>query len=203
MKYLILLTVLSISLVTVSCDETSDIFDGNGGGGVDPLIDEEVVEARNYNLTTPVYGMQVSVREDVGLSDNNILNILDNRATEFLNCQFEGGADLGFQDVMLSNGSTIGPLSELRVFVVPRRFECQAADRNRCTGIYFFDIDIIVVSSSSSFAGCPNLAIWKHELGHRYGMEADHSNINEFRACTETENCSFEDILSLSGIEID
>ena len=91
MKYLLIFAIISFSFITISCDETDDLF--NDGGGVDPLIDEEVVEARDYNLTTPVYGMQVSVREDVGLSDNNILNILDNRATEFLNCQFEGGAD--------------------------------------------------------------------------------------------------------------
>lgn len=199
MKYYILLAVLSISVVITSCDETEDLFDG---GGTDPLIDRDIAEAQDYNLTTPVYGMQVAIRDDVGLGDSTIMDILDRRATSFLNCQFEEGSDLGFQDVMLSNGDTIGPLSELRVFVVPRRFECEAVGLNRCTGIYFFGNDIIVVSSGS-FSGCPNLAVWKHELGHRYGMEADHSNLNEFRACTDEDNCSFEDIIGFDGIELE
>lgn len=192
MKYFLLIAVLSISIIQLSCDETDDFLNG---GGTDPLIDQEIAEAQDYSLTTPVYGMQVAIRDDVGLGVNNILAILDNRATQFLDCQLEGGSELGFEDVMLPDGGTIGPLSELRVFVVPRQFDCEAADRDVCSGIYFFGNDIIVVSSSSRFSGCPNLAIWKHELGHRYGMDADHSNIGDFRACTDEDNCSFEDIL--------
>lgn len=196
MKYLFIIAIISVSFITLSCDETEDLFD-DATGGTDSLIDQEIAEAQDYNLTTPVYGMRVSVRDDVGLGINNILNILDNRATQFLDCQFEGGSDLGFEDVMLSNGDTIGPLSDLRVFVVLRRFKCEAVDLDVCTGIYFFGNDIIVVSSGS-FGGCPNLAVWKHELGHRYGMEADHSNLNEFRACTDENNCSFEDIIGFN-----
>ena len=197
MKYIFILAIFSFSLITLSCDETDDLFD-DATGGTDPLINQEMAEARDYNLTTPLYGMQVSVRNDVGLGTNNILEILDGRATAFLDCQFEEGSDIGFEDFMLSNGDTIGPLSELRVFVVPRRFECEAADRDVCTGIYFFGNDIIVVSSGS-IGGCPNLAVWKHELGHRYGMEADHSNLDEFRACTDEDNCSFEDVIGFDA----
>ena len=192
MKYFLIIAVFSVSLIQLSCDETDDFLNG---GGTDPLIDQEVAEAQDYSLTTPVYGMQVAIRDDVGLGVNNILAILDNRATQFLDCQLEGSSQLGFEDVMLPDGGTIGPLSELRVFVVPRQFDCEAADRDVCSGIYFFGNDIIVVSSSSRFSSCPNLAIWKHELGHRYGMEADHSNIGDFRGCTDEDNCSFEDIL--------
>ncbi len=199
MKYLFIFAIISFSLITISCDETEDLFDG---GGTDPLIDREIAEAQDYNLSTPVYGMQVAVRGDVGLGDNAIMGILDRRATSFLDCQFEGGSDLGFEDVMLSNGDTIGPLSELRVFVVPRRFECEAVGLDRCNGIYFFGNDILVVSVGN-FSGCPDLPVWKHELGHRYGMEADHSNLNEFRACTDEENCSFEDIIGFDGIQIE
>lgn len=193
MKFL-LLTAIALTMFTLSCDETDSLF---GNDDPDPLINRGVAEARDYNLTTPVYGMQVSIREDVGLGVNTILDILDNRAEQFLNCQLEGGSQLGFEDVMLSNGDTIGPLSDLRVFVVPNRFECEAADRSVCSGIYFFGNDIIVVSSSRRFSGCPNLPIWKHEVGHRYGMAADHSNLGEFSSCTDENNCSFEDVFGL------
>ena len=192
MKYILIIALFSTSLIQLSCDETDDLFNG---GGTDPLINRAVAEAQDYSLTTPVYGMKVAISDDVGLGVNNILAILDNRAAEFLDCQFEGGSQLGFQDVMLPDGETIGPLSDLRVYVVQRQFECEAVDRDVCSGIYFFGNDIIVVSSSSRFSGCPNLAIWKHGVGHRYGMEADHSNIGEFRACTDEDNCSFEDII--------
>lgn len=195
MKYIFLIALLIVPLLSLSCNETDDLF--GGGSDPDPLINRAVAEARDYNLTTPVYGMKVSIRDDVGLGVNTILDILDNRAEQFLNCQFEEGSQLGFEDVMLSNGETRSPLSDLRVFVVPNRFECEAADRSVCSGIYFFGNDIIVVSSSRRFSGCPSLPIWKHEVGHRYGMEADHSNLGEFRSCTDENNCSFEDVFGL------
>jgi|GEM_PF-848031 len=201
MKHLFIIVIISVSLITLSCDETSNIFDGGSGGGTDPLIDQDIAEAQDYNLTTPVYGMQVAVRNDVGKSDNAILELLDNRASGFLGCQFEAGSDLGFQDVMLANGDTIGPLSELRVFVVPRNFKCEAVDLDVCAGIYFFGNDIIVISVGG-FSGCGEFALWRHELGHRYGMKADHSNQGEFKACADEEGCEFNDVIGFGGIGV-
>lgn len=190
MKYIFILAMFSFSIIMISCDEKNELV----GSDPDPLIDRDIAEARVYDLTTPIYGIQVSIREDVGLGVNTILNILDNRAEAFLNCQFNEGSQLGFDDALLSTGETIGPLSELRVFVVPKKFECNAVGLNVCTGIYFFGNDIITVSSSS-IGDCPNLGVWKHELGHRYGMEADHSNLRDFRSCTDENNCSFGDAI--------
>ena len=200
MKYLFIIAIVSVSLITLSCDETSDLFNG-GSGGTDPLIDQEIAEAQDYNLRTPVYGMQVAVRNDVGMDDNAIMDLLDNRAAGFLGCQFEAGSDLGFQDVMLGNGDTIGPLSDLRVFVVPRKFKCEAVGLDVCAGIYFFDNEIIVISVGG-FAGCGEFALWRHELGHRYGMEADHSNQSGFKACADEEGCEFNDIIGFGGIGV-
>ena len=199
MKYLLIIAIMSFSFITLSCDETEDLFDDASGGGTDPLIDRDVAEAQDYNLTTPLYGLQVAVRGDVGKRDNAILDLLDNRASRFLDCQFEGGSDLGFGDAMLSNDETIGPLSELRVFVVPRRFECEAVGLDVCAGLYMFGNDIIVISVGG-FQGCGEFALWRHELGHRYGMEADHSNQDEFRGCADEEGCRFDDLINFGAI---
>ena len=111
MKYLIILTLVSFSLLSLSCDETQDFFDNGPGGGTDPLVDQEIAGAQDYDLTTPVFGMQVAIRGDVGRGANGILDLLDNRAAGFLDCQFEEGSQLGFEDVMLGNGDTVPPPS--------------------------------------------------------------------------------------------
>ncbi len=171
----------------VSCDQVEDFF-----APVDPLIDEEVVESQDFNLTTPFYEMQVAIDSRVNAGDQRVLDLLDNRAEQFLNCQF-GDSDIGFEDFMLDDGTVVPPLSELRVYVVPNRFECEAVGRDVCGGIYFSGIDAIVVSEGG-FEGCGEFSVWKHELGHRYGMEADHSNQSDFEACTNTDGCDPGDI---------
>jgi hypothetical protein len=167
----------------VSCNDVEDFF----RGPVDPLIDREVVESQDFNLTTPLYGMQVAIDSRVDAGDQRVLDLLDNRAEQFLNCQF-GDSQIGFEDFPLNNGTVVPPLSELRVYVVPNRFECEAIGRSECGGIYFFDIDAIVVSEGG-FEGCGEFSVWKHELGHRYGMEADHSNQSDFEPCSKPETC--------------
>jgi len=180
---------LSVSLAAIfiltlfSCDSVEDFV----RGPVDPLIDGDVVESVDYNLTTPNYGMQVAIDSRVDAGTQRVLNLLDNRAEEFLNCQF-GDSQIGFEDFMLDDGTVVPPLSELRVYVVPNRFECEAEGRSVCGGIYFFDLDVIVVSEGG-FEGCGEFSVWKHELGHRYGMAADHSNQSEFNACINTDKC--------------
>ncbi len=171
-----------------SCDSVEDFF----RGPVDPLIDEEVVESQDFDLTTPSYGMQVAIDPRVDAGAERVLDLLDNRAEQFLNCQF-GDSEIGFEDFLLDNGTLVPPLDELRVYVVPNRFECEAVGRNVCGGIYFFDIDAIVLSEGG-FEGCGEFSVWKHELGHRYGMEADHSNLSEFERCTDTDGCGPGDI---------
>ncbi len=190
MKYLPLYSVLLVfALIFASCDATEDVVDTP----VDPLIDEEVIESQDYDLTTPLYGMQVSIKNGVDSGTQSVLNLLDNRATQFLDCQFMEGSQLGFDDVMLEDGTIVPPLSELRVYVVPNRFECEAEGLNVCSGEYFFTNDVIVISEGG-FLGCGEFAVWKHELGHRYGMKADHSNQPDFRPCIRAQDCDVEDI---------
>jgi hypothetical protein len=160
-------------------------------GPVDPLIDEEVVESQDYDLMTPFYGMQVAIDPRVNAGDQHVLDLLDNRAEEFLNCQFSD-SQIGFEDFPL-DGTVVPPLSELRVYVVPNRFECEAVDRSVCGGIYFFDIDAIVISEGG-FEGCGEFSVWKHELAHRYGLNADHSNQPDFNTCSKPQTCDPGDV---------
>jgi hypothetical protein len=171
-----------------SCDSVEDFF----RGPVDPLIDREVVESQDFNLTTPFYGMQVAIDPRVNAGTEHVLDLLDNRAEEFLNCQF-GDSQIGFEDFMLDGGIVVPQLSELRVYVVPNRFECEAVGRDVCGGIYFFDIDAIVISEGG-FEGCGEFSVWKHELAHRYGLNADHSNQSDFDACSKPQSCDPGDI---------
>lgn len=189
MKRLPVLLAVLFVLTLFSCDEVTDLFTGP----VDPLIDEGVVESQDFELRTPVYGMQVAIKSGVDAGTQHVLDLLDNRAEEFLNCQFSEGSQIGFEDFMLDNGTVVPPLSALRVYVVPNRFDCEAVGRSVCGGIYFFDIDAIVISEGG-FEGCGEFSVWKHELGHRYGMEADHSNISDFKPCTNPDNCGPGDI---------
>ena len=192
---LIRLKRLSVSIIAVlilflfACDELTDLVEGP----VDSLIDQDVVESQDFNLRTPVYGMQVAIKNGVDAGIQHILDLLDNRAEQFFNCQFAEGSQVGFEDFMLDNGTVVHPLSELRVYVVPNRFDCDAVGRSVCGGIYFFDIDAIVISEGG-FQGCGEFSVWKHELGHRYGMEADHSNISDFKPCINPDKCSISDI---------
>jgi hypothetical protein len=187
MRYLPI-TLAAIFIITlVSCDQVEDFV-----APVDPLIDQEVVESQDFNLTTPFYGMQVAIDSGVNAGTERVLDLLDNRAEQFLNCQF-GDSDIGFDDFMLDDGTVVPPLSELMVYVVPNRFECEAVGRDVCGGIYFSDIDAIVISEGG-FEGCGEFSVWKHELAHRYGMEADHSNQSDFNACINTDRCEFGDI---------
>src|SRR3990167_6196278 len=114
MRHLPILLVALFILTLVSCDEVTDIV----AGPVDPLIDEEVMDSQDYNLTTPFYGMQVAIDSRVDTGTERILELLDNRAEQFLDCQFAEGSQIGFEDFMLDNGTIVPPLSELRVYVV-------------------------------------------------------------------------------------
>lgn len=195
MKYFSVFVLVFLVILSTSCDEFVDTVDGP----TDPLIDREVAEAQDYNLTTPIYGMQVAINNRVDTGTQKVLSLLDNRATQFLDCHFAQGSQLGFEDVMLGDGTIIPPLSDLRVYVVPNRFECEAVGLSVCAGIYFFGDDIIVLSEGG-FLGCGEFSVWRHELGHRYGMEADHSNQSDFQGCIGQDNCEFGDLL---GIEIE
>ena len=171
-----------------SCDSVEDLF----RGPVDPLIDEGVMESQDFNLTTPVYGIQVAIDPRVNAGTQHVLDLLGNRAAEFLQCQFDD-SQIGFEDFMLDDGTVVPPLSQLRVYVVPNRFECEAEGRDVCGGIYFPDIDAIAISEGG-FEGCGEFSVWKHELAHRYGMEADHSNQSDFNACIDTDKCNLDDL---------
>ena len=184
--------VLFMALIYISCDETADLFDQP----IDDLINEQVVRSQSYDSITPTYGMQVAIDSRVDKGTKGVLDLLDTDAAQFLNCQFEGGADIGFEEFTLPDDTMVPPLSELRVYVVPSRFECMAVGLDICAGIYFFALDIIVISEGG-FQGCGEFALWKHELGHRYGMEVDHSNQSDFEPCAKPEGCDFDDVIDI------
>ncbi len=178
----------------VSCDQIENLT--SAGRDPDPLINEQVVESVNYNLTTPVYGVRVAIDNAVSAGTSSILNLIDNQSTSFLNCQFAEGAEIGNMDFELAGGRIVSPLSELRVYVVPREFECDAVGLSVCAGIQFDGLDVIVISEGGFF-DCGDFPFLKHELGHRYGMEPDHSNQFLYDACIEPPDCSLEDIINI------
>lgn len=182
MRRFSLLLVAFLIFTFYSCDSVEDFF----RGPVDPLIDEQTIESQDFNLTTPNYGIQVAIDSGVSAGTEHVLDLLDNRAEEFLQCQF-GDSQIGFENFPL-DGTVVPPLSELRVYVVSNRFECEAEDRSVCGGIYFFDIDAIAISEGG-FEGCGEFSVWKHELAHRYGLEADHSNQSDFNSCSKPQTC--------------
>ncbi len=158
-------------------------------GSPDPPITFEDASAQTYNMTTPLYGMKVAIRGDVGGSTENILNKLDDRAANFLECQF-GNRDAGFENVEIENGQIVPPLSELRVFVVPITFECEGPTTDVCAGVYFpgSGSDLMIISKRT-IGQCKDFSFFKHELAHRYGMEADHSNRSDFEPCKDAPEC--------------
>ena len=162
-------------------------------GNVDTMITEEDAIAQDYNFRTPGYDMQVAIRDDVDGDINNILDILDERAAVFLECQFMMDQGIGSDNFKIPSGNTVFPLSVLRVFVVPFNFKCDAVDKSICAGIYYFSSDLIIIAEEG-LGRCGKLPLWKHELGHRYGMAANHSNQNEFEPCIDPPDCDIIDI---------
>ena len=160
---------------------------------MDTLITEEEALSQNFNRPTLVYEMQVAIRDDVDGDINNILDILDERAAVFLECQFMMDQGIGSDNFKIPSGNTVFPLSVLRVFVVPFNFKCDAVDKSICAGIYYFSSDLIIIAEEG-LGRCGKLPLWKHELGHRYGMAANHSNQNEFEPCIDPPDCDIIDI---------
>src|SRR3972149_1918150 len=126
----ILVSLVVLPLFFLACYE--DILPSFGT--VDTLITEEEALSQKFNLPTPVYGMQVAIRGDVDGNINNILDLLDERAANFLECQFMMGPGIGSDDFKIPSGNTVFPLSMLRVYVVPFTFECEAVDKGVCSG---------------------------------------------------------------------
>ena len=187
------LTLLIIALLITGCDTTEDIFVDDV---VDPdgLITEEDALQQNYNLKTPIYKINVTIDEDVDLSSDEVLMKIDEEATDFFNCQFMEGSELGLDEFMIDQGDVVPPLSELRIFVVPFNFECDAVDKNICAGIFFGGSDIIIVAERG-FNRCGDLPLLKHEIAHRYGLTPNHSNQDVFEFCSDPEDCGLLDFL--------
>ncbi len=188
----VILPLLLIILTQASCNETSSLIKGP-----DDKITEQDALAQNYSLTTPFFGIQVSIDENVEKDNTYILNLLDSRIKDFLDCQFFEEHKVGFKDFKLEDGTIVPPLNKLRIYVVPYTFECDAADKNTCGGIYFSSSDIIVVAEQS-IGRCEELPLIKHEVAHRYGLKADHSNQEEFSFCSDPENCDIGDIFDIT-----
>lgn len=162
---------------------------------VDPFILEDDAVMESFDFVTPKYKIQVAIREDVGGIPIDILDLLDRRTERFLDCQFNN-SNIGFDEFMIIEGQTIGPLSDLRVFVIPNKFECMAINSTVCSGVYYFGSDLIIVAREK-FANCDEFPVWKHELGHKYGMKGDHSNQSDFEPCIDPPGCSFIDIIDI------
>ena len=173
------------SLTNLACD-AGDLIPESGSPL--PLITLDDAESQEYELTTPLYRIRVSIREDVGGNEENILGNLDEMAANFLDCQFDEGANIGFDKFTIEGGEEIPPLSQLSVFVVPFTFRCEAENRDTCDGIYYFGNDLIIIARENRGL-CDNFAFWKHELGHRYGMAGDHSNQGGFEPCIDPAGC--------------
>ncbi len=188
-RQILLACLIFFPLLFLACSE--DILPSFGT--VDTLITEEEALSQNFDRPTPVYGMQVAIRDDVDGDINNILHLLDERAADFLECQFMMGAEIGFDDFIIPSGGKVLPLSMLRVFVVPVNFECDAVDKSVCAGIYYSGSDLIIIAKEG-LGRCGNLPLWKHEVGHRYGMAPDHSNQNEFEPCIDPPDCDIIDL---------
>ncbi|HEY7536213.1 MAG TPA: hypothetical protein VH878_09770 [Thermodesulfobacteriota bacterium] len=171
-----LLVVVSVAAL-FSCNNILDT------GEVDPLITLEDALEQDYRFSTPVYHIQVAFRADVSADIPNVLDELDARAANFLKCQFDN-PELGFEDV---------PLSHMRVFIVPRTFTCEAENRETCSGIYYFgEADVMILAKAPLSGCCGKYRAFKHELGHRYGMLADHSNKSEFKDCIGAPGCDID-----------
>jgi len=195
MKYLSVLFVLILLVVSNSCDSVDNLID-SADPPTDPLIDQQIAESQNYDLVTPLYGMQVAIDNRVDSGTQSILTLLDKRATQFLDCQFAEGSQVGFEDVMLGSGTIVPPLADLRIYVVPNRYKCDVPGASVCNGTYFGGADIVVVSEGG-FLGCDDFLAWKHELGHRYGMESDHGNQSDFQSCIGDSNCDIGDVIGI------
>jgi hypothetical protein len=188
MRYTVLFSLLVFTIFLSTCVE--DLIPVTSGE-VDGLITEEEANSQDYSLITPGYEIQVSIRDDVDANVDNILDKLDERAADFLECQFKTNPDIGAREFQIPNGDIVPPLSELRVFVVPINFQCEAVDKTVCAGIFFFDADLIVIAEEG-LGRCGKLPLWKHEVGHRYGMAADHSNQSDFEPCIDPPDCDID-----------
>jgi len=188
MNYMSILIALAFVIFHSACG-SSDLIPGLGN--IDPKITEQDANEQAFDSLTPGYEMQVAIRDDVNGATQQILDSLDEMAAEFLECQFNMGPDIGSVPFPVEGGE-VPPLSELRVFVVPFSFECDAVDTDVCAGIFFPNSDLIVISENS-LGRCGELPLWKHELGHRYGMSLDHSNQEEFEPCINPPQCEFAD----------
>ena len=189
MRHIPLVSLIVFIIFLSACGE--DLLP-TSSGNVDTMITEEDALAQNYNHRTPGYDIQVAIRDDVDGDINNILELLDVRAEVFLDCQFMMGSEIGSDDFKIPSGNTVFPLSMLMVFVVPFNFECDAVDKSICAGIYYFGSDLIIIAEEG-LGRCGKLPLWEHELGHRYGMAADHNNQDEFEPCIDPPDCDIID----------
>lgn len=193
MRPLALLTLVILILFYLSCSN-----DFPAVGTVDSLITEQEAQVQNFDSMTPEFNMQVAIRSDVSGNTGDILNSLDQDAATFLQCQF-GNSQVGLQDFQIQSGEVVPPLSMLRVFVVPFTFHCQAIGTDTCSGVFFPDSDLIIISEQS-LGRCGEFPLFRHELGHRYGMAPDHSNISEFQSCITPSGCFFNDLENLGNL---
>ncbi len=199
MKFNMFLIVI-FSFFLFGCDEIQDRVTGSP----DQEVTVEEAEAQNYNLRTPEYNIRVAINPGVDDNSSALLPFLDRKIMDFLDCQFpgSGGSEIGFRDYRLPDGGMVPPLSQLRIYIVPKTFECSAVDRDVCSGIYFNDEDIVVLAEKS-FGRCEDFALTQHEVAHRYGLRADHSNQGVFSDCSDPRDCDLGDLIREDNLSSD
>lgn len=185
-------------ITLAGCDAVEDTFKDDV---IDPdsLLTENDVLEQNFDLRTPVYDIAVAIDDDVDLPQDEILMLIDEEIADFFNCQFFEGAEIGLDDFVLQDQTVVTPLSDLRLFIVPFNFECNAQDKSICAGIFFGGSDSMAVAEEG-FGRCGDLPLLKHEVAHRYGLLSNHSNQDEFSACSDPEDCGLLDFLDDLGI---
>ena len=198
MKKAAFIFLILLSSSFTACDSLEDAFDDEIVNP-DGLLTQEEINQQNFNFRTPVYDIAVAIDEDVDLPTDDILMLIDQEIADFFNCQFFEGEDLGLDEFELDTQEVVPPLSELRLYIVPFNFECDAIGRSICAGIYYRSTDSMAVAEEG-FGRCGDLPLLQHEVGHRYGMLGDHSNQDEFAACSDPEDCGLIDFLNDFGI---
>lgn len=196
MKRILLLTIGVLIFASTACEDVADEFSDLFIDDPDPLITEEDAQAQNFNFVTPEFGIRVAIDDDVDSSTESVLSSIDDAARNFLNCQFAEGEAIGDDEFELEDGETVGPLSDLMVYAVSFTFECEAVDTDTCAGIHFGDSGIIVIAEETNNS-CEDFGFMEHEIGHRYGMDADHDNIEDFEDCIRVEGCGFFDFIDI------
>src|SRR3972149_4162894 len=113
----------------------------------------------------------------------------------FLACNEDILTSSGIVDELITEEEALSQNFDLPTPVYEMRIAIRDdvdVDIGVCSGIYYPSSDLIIIAKES-LSPCGILRFWKHELGHRYGMAADHNNQDEFEPCIDPPDCDIID----------